>query len=101
MDEPSLDNSPDNGGAAPAPGGQAPTIEDQTTQRARDRSDAWYEQSLLHFQKGEWQEASAGFEEVLRLRPDSPWADEANRQLAHMGIAARLAAPPGPASSQP
>jgi tetratricopeptide (TPR) repeat protein len=32
--------------------------------------DALYQRSLLHYQDGRWQEALAGFEEILRLRPD-------------------------------
>jgi tetratricopeptide (TPR) repeat protein len=32
--------------------------------------DALYERSLQHFQEGHWQEALAGFEEVLRLDPE-------------------------------
>ncbi len=33
-------------------------------------TDAVYQQSLLHFQNGEWQDALAGFQDVLRLCPD-------------------------------
>jgi tetratricopeptide (TPR) repeat protein len=42
----------------------------QTAESSADQVDALYQQSLLHFQNGEWRQAIAGFEEVLRLRPD-------------------------------
>ncbi len=38
------------------------------------------------------EEARLVFEEILRARPDSPWATEANRRLATINITARSAA---------
>jgi len=37
---------------------------------AQADTDVVYQRSLLHFQDGKWQDAIAGFEEVLRLAPD-------------------------------
>ena len=51
----------------PAP---APETEAQAAPPTEDEIDALYQRGLLHFQNGEWQEASAAFEEVLRVRPD-------------------------------
>lgn len=45
-------------------------MEQQTSQPEGDAVEALYRQSLLHLQNGEWQEARAGFEQVLQLRPD-------------------------------
>lgn len=39
-------------------------------QPSEEQVEALYQKSLLHLQNGEWEEAIAGFEEVLRLRPD-------------------------------
>jgi hypothetical protein len=77
MDEPRLESNSDSSGAPSAPGGEAPNVDarsGRTAQPDRDPVDTLYQLSLLHFQNGEWQEASAGFEEVLRLRPDHPTA---------------------------
>lgn len=35
-----------------------------------ENADALYQESLVHFQNGQWQEAIAGFEQVLQLVPD-------------------------------
>jgi len=36
----------------------------------QEQVDTLYQESLVHFQNGQWQEAMAGFQEVLRLHPD-------------------------------
>jgi tetratricopeptide (TPR) repeat protein len=45
-------------------------LESNVTHPAGDELDTLYQQSLLHFQNGAWEKAAAGFEKVLRLRPD-------------------------------
>jgi tetratricopeptide (TPR) repeat protein len=48
-------------------------VEPQTESRGQATEpeiDALYARSLLHFQDGHWQEALAGFQEVLRLDPE-------------------------------
>lgn len=50
-----------------------------------------FELGMAYKQDNRPQEAVTVFEEVTRLYPDSPWAVEANRQLAAMGITGRLA----------
>ena len=54
--------------------GDANTILPQTEPLDQMSIDALYQESLLHFQNGEWQEAIAGFEKVLRLAPDNAQA---------------------------
>ena len=59
-------------------------------QRAGDAlAQARHELGLAYKQDNRPQEARAVFEETIRLNADSPWALEANRQLASMGIAGR------------
>ncbi|HSW45844.1 MAG TPA: tetratricopeptide repeat protein [Phycisphaerae bacterium] len=69
------------------------------------RSDALpqarYELGLAYKQDNRPAEARGVFEEVLRLYPDSPWAFEASRQLASMGIVARLAPTIAATTTQP
>ena len=52
---------------------------------------ARYELALAYQQDNRQAEARAGFEEVVRLHPDTAWAVEARSRLAGMGMAARLA----------
>ena len=56
-----------------------------------------FELGLAYKQDNRPAEARAVFEEVLRMNPDSPWAFEANRQLAGMGMSARV----GPSATAP
>ena len=51
----------------------SPTAEAETGFMGSE-TDALYQESLQHFQEGRWQKAIAGFEEVLRVRPDDPEA---------------------------
>jgi len=51
-------------GPASEPASEQPVVPLDT-----DKVEALYQQSLRHLQNGEWQEASLGFVEVLRLRP--------------------------------
>jgi hypothetical protein len=65
------------------------------------RSDALahgrFELALAYKQDNRPAEARAVFEQVIRLHQDSPWAFEANRQLAGMGMSARV----GPSATSP
>ncbi len=61
-------------------------------QRGDALAHARFELGLAYKQDNRSQEARSVFEDVLRLNADSPWALEANRQLAGMGIAGRMPA---------
>jgi len=70
MDEPRLQSNSTSNEAPFAPGGEDLTVEYPPIQPGRNQVEALYQQSLLHFQNGAWQEAIAGFEEVLRVHQD-------------------------------
>jgi len=49
---------------------QTPNGEEPQGLAQQDPAEVLYQESLQHFQNGKWQEAVAGFEHVLQLRPD-------------------------------
>ncbi len=64
-------------------------------------SQARYELGLAYKQDSRPQEARAIFEDTIRLNADSPWAAEANRQLASMGISGRMPTSNAVSASRP